>query len=118
MRLEAKKYLYDIQQTAKLLAQFTAGKMFLDYQREPMLRFAVERGLAIIGEALSRLAKLDAALAARISEHRSIIAFRNILIHDYAEVDDRIVWDIVATELPLLLRQATDLLCGIEERPE
>ena len=55
----------------------------------------IERGLAIIGEALSQLAKLDAARAARISEHRSIIALRNILIHAYAEVDDRIVWDIV-----------------------
>jgi uncharacterized protein with HEPN domain len=97
MRLEAKKCLYDIQQAADLLAQFTAGKMFSDYQREPMLRLAVERGLTIIGKALS---KLDAALAARISDHRNIIAFRNILVHAYAEVDDLIVWGIVETELP------------------
>ena len=118
MRLEAKKYLYDIGQTAELLAQFTAGKGFADYQREPMLRFAVERGLAIIGEALTQLAKLDSALAARISEHRSIIGFRNILIHAYAEVDDRIVWDLVETHLPLLRQQAAELLREAKERPE
>jgi len=116
MRLEAKKFLYDIRHAADLLAQFTAGKKFTDYQQEPMLRLAVERGLAIIGEALSQLAKLDASLAARISEHRSIIAFRNILVHAYAEVDDRIVWDIVETELPLLRHQAASLLREAEER--
>jgi uncharacterized protein with HEPN domain len=47
MQLDPKEYLYDIQQPADLLAQFTAGKAFPDYQREPMLRFAVERGLVI-----------------------------------------------------------------------
>jgi uncharacterized protein with HEPN domain len=116
MRLEAKKCLYDVQQAAELLAQFTAGKAFSDYQHEPMLRLAVERGLAIIGEALSQLAKLDADLAARISEHRSIIALRNILIHNYADVDDRIVWDIVRTDLPRLRQQAAELLREAEER--
>lgn len=118
MRLEAKKCLYDPEQAAELLAQFTAGKMFSDCHRDPMLRLAVERELAIIGEALSQLANLDADLAARISEHRSIIAFRNILIHNYADVDDRIVWDIVRTDLPRLREQAAELLRKAEERPE
>jgi uncharacterized protein with HEPN domain len=115
MRLEAKKYLYDIQQAAGLIAQFTADKEFTDYQREPMLRFAVERAFAIIGEALSRLAKLDAPLVERINEYRRIIAFRNILVHAYAEVDDRIVWDVVANSVPTLQQQAAALLYEIEE---
>ena len=110
MRLEARKFLYDIQHASDLLEQFTAGKTFTDYQQDAMLRYAVERGLAIIGEALSQLAKADATLADRVRQHRSIIAFRNILIHAYAEVDDRIVWDIVETELPLLRSEATALL--------
>ena len=49
MRLEAKKYLYDMQQAAALLAQFTAGKQFADYDSDPMLRAAVEREFEIIG---------------------------------------------------------------------
>ena len=57
MQLEAKKFLYDIQRATDLLAQFTAGRTFADYERDAMLRYAVERGLAIIGEALSQLAK-------------------------------------------------------------
>jgi len=37
-------------------------------------------------------------------------AFRNILIHGYADVDDRLVWDILETRLPLLRREAEALL--------
>jgi uncharacterized protein with HEPN domain len=110
MRLEAKKYLYDMQQAAALLAQFTAGKQFADYDSDAMLRAAVEREFEIIGEALGQLAKLDEDLAAGISEHRAIVAFRNILIHGYAEVDDRLVWDVVETKLPVLIREIDGLL--------
>jgi uncharacterized protein with HEPN domain len=59
MRLEAKKYLYDIQQAADLLAEFTGGKSFADYEADAMLRAAVERQFEIVGEALAQLARLD-----------------------------------------------------------
>jgi len=110
MRLEAKKYLYDMQQAVALLTEFTAGKTFADYERDAMLRAAVERKFEIVGEALSQLAKLDEKLAARIGEHRRIIAFRNILIHGYAEVDGQLVWDVVETKLPVLKREIESLL--------
>jgi uncharacterized protein with HEPN domain len=75
-----------------------------------MLRAAVEREFEIIGEALAQLAKLDASIAARITDHRRIISFRNLLIHGYADVDDRLVWDIVETKLPVLTREVDALL--------
>ena len=75
-----------------------------------MLRSAVERQFEIIGEALTRLARLDEAIAQRISEYRRIIAFRNILVHGYAQVDDRLVWDIVETKLDALRGEVTSLL--------
>jgi uncharacterized protein with HEPN domain len=115
MRLETKKYLYDIERAAGQIAGFTAGRQFSDYEREPMLRLAVERAFAIIGEALAQLAKIDAAVAEGISEHKRIIAFRNVLIHAYAEVDDRLVWDIVQRNLAVLRQQAADLLREAEE---
>ena len=55
MRLEAKKYLYDMQQAVALLTEFTAGKTFADYERDAMLRAAVERKFEIVGEALHNL---------------------------------------------------------------
>ena len=63
-----------------------------------MLRLAVERAFAIIGEALAQLAQVDSTAASKITEFRSIVAFRNILIHAYAQIDDRIVWGNCAIE--------------------
>lgn len=45
-----------------------------------------------------------------ISEFRRIIAFRNILIHGYADVDDRLVWDIVETKVAPLREEVAALL--------
>jgi uncharacterized protein with HEPN domain len=110
MQLEAKKYLYDVQRAAGLIADFTKNKSFADYQRDAMLRSAVERQFEVIGEALSQLSRLDDELAARVTEHRRIIAFRNILIHGYADVDDHVVWDVVETKLPRLRQEVEALL--------
>jgi len=110
MQLEAKKYLYDIAEAGEHIAAFAAGKTFADYEGDAMLRSAVERQFEIVGEALAQLSRLDEAIAARITEYRRIIAFRNILVHGYAQVDDRLVWDIVETRLPALRREVAALL--------
>ncbi len=110
MRLEARKYLYDIQHAIGLIQEFTDGTTFADYQSNTMMRAAIEREFEIIGEAMTQLAKLDSALASRISEYERIIAFRNVLIHGYADVDDNTVWDVVESNLPTLAREVEALL--------
>lgn len=110
MRIESKKYLYDIAQAAKLALGFIAGKTFADYGADPMLRSAVERQLEIVGEGLAQLARTDLTTASQIGEYRRIIAFRNILIHGYAEIDHRIVWNVLELKLPVVLSQASSLL--------
>ena len=109
MQLEARKYFHDIARASDLVAEFVAGTGFDDYTGNAMLRAAVEREFEIIGEALARL---DEDLVSGISEYRRIIAFRNILIHGYAEIDDRLVWDIVESKLPILRREVTALIEG------
>ena len=110
MRLESKKYLFDILKAAENLRQFTHDKAFSDYEADALLRSAVERQFEIIGEALGRLAKEDPETAGRIAEHERIISFRNILIHGYAEIDNRLVWGILQSKLPGLLEQVQSLL--------
>jgi uncharacterized protein with HEPN domain len=110
LQREARKYLYDMQQAGALIEQFTTGRSFDEYLADVMLRAAVERQFEIVGEAMTQLAKLDPALAARITEHRSIIAFRNILIHGYASVNHRLVWGVIETKLSLPQREIDELL--------
>jgi uncharacterized protein with HEPN domain len=117
MRLEVQKYLYDIKQAADLVLEFTEGRNFFDYETNAMLRSAVERQLEVIGEAVVQLARLDAGLAGRITEHRRIIAFRNILIHQYRQVDNRLVWDTVESKLPALRDEVAALLLVDHDRP-
>ena len=114
MRRDSRKYLLDIEQAALLASEFLAGQTFDDYTATPMLRAAVERQCEIVGEALGQLARTDIATAEKISEYRRIIAFRNILIHGYAEVDHRIVWEVATLKIPTLAAQVRALLDAAE----
>jgi uncharacterized protein with HEPN domain len=106
---DARKYLYDIAEAADQLSEFVSGKTLEEYLGNRLLQAGVERQFEIVGEALSQLAKLDPALAKRISDYQKIISFRNILIHGYADVDDELVWDIVETRLPILRREVAQI---------
>jgi uncharacterized protein with HEPN domain len=115
MRLESKKYLYDIARAADLIRRFTKGKAFADFEDDEMMRSAVERQFEIIGEALNKLVRADAETATRISEHHHIIAFRNILIHGYAEIDRRLVWGVVESKLGVLADEVNALVGDADE---
>jgi uncharacterized protein with HEPN domain len=83
--------LDDIRRAALAILDFVRGKTFAVYRSDDLLRSAVERKFEIIGEALTRLRKSSTELVDQIHEHRSIISFRNILIHGYDRIDDQIV---------------------------
>lgn len=110
MLLESKKLLEDIRCAADLVLEFTSARSLDDYSADALLRSGTERQFEVIGEALNRLLRTDEGTAERISDLRRIIAFRNILIHGYDVVDDRVVWDIIRQHLPLLHQEILSLL--------
>ena len=110
MQLEYKKLLEDIRQACVHISQYTENKNFEDYKSDSLLQSGVERQFEIIGEALSRLAKIGPDLTAKITRYKRIISFRNILIHGYDVVEETIVWDVIKKDLPLLYRQVLTLL--------
>ncbi len=110
MRPESRKYLFDVSRAADLLSHFTEGKTFADFSEDQLLQSGVERQMEIIGEAINQLSRVDAETAAQISGYRRIIALRNILIHGYAQVDSRILWDVLQMNLPVLQRETQTLL--------
>ena len=106
----AAKYLWDARRAAERIARFTSGRSGDDYLGDEMLRSAVERQFEIIGEAFTGLRRVDPDLAATISDLPRIVAFRNVLTHGYATVDNRLVWSVVEGKLAELLMLLTRLL--------
>ena len=102
MKRDPKSLLWDACEAANAIAAMTAGKTFEDFDRDIVLRSAVERQFEIAGEALRQLAGVYSALAAKIPDLRAIVAFRNILIHGHAVIDRARVWRAVQADLPEL----------------
>jgi len=110
MHADAAKLIWDAQQALQRIRRFVARKDFAAYQSDELLRSAVERQFEILGEALNQLSRLDPDIAETIPELPRIVAFRNMLIHGYANVDDRLVWGIVESQLEPLLDVVAALL--------
>lgn len=87
MRSKTPKLLEDIRDAAAYIGEIVQGRTLDDYQHDRMLRQAVERNFEIIGEAVSRLTRVDPDTAARIGSHRQIVDFRNVLIHGHDLID-------------------------------
>jgi len=102
MPRDPRTYLWDAIHAASLIGRFVDGLRFEDYQASDLVRSAVERQFEIIGEALNQLSRVDPALATQINDVPRLVAFRNILIHEYAVVDDAVVWDAATRKLPQL----------------
>ena len=73
-------------------------------------RWAVERGLEIIGEAARQLIDSDPEVGAAIPEMKGIIGTRNAIAHGYATVDHDIVLFIVREKLPELIQLLRSML--------
>jgi uncharacterized protein with HEPN domain len=110
MNAEVRKNLFDVLQASEEILAFTTNMDFPSYQDSTVTQRAVERDFEIIGEALNRIKRIDETLLDAISENHRIIGFRNILIHGYDMVDDRIGWNAVENHLPVLMREIQKLL--------
>jgi Uncharacterized conserved protein len=82
------------------------------------VRSAVERQFEIIGEALAQLARIDPDTAIHITDAKRIVSFRNLLVHGYAQVDQRIVWDVLEHKLPKLRQEVEALLMNEDAFPK
>lgn len=95
---------------AAQLSRRPSGRALTDYLVDKLLRLAVERCFEIVGEALRRLDEHDHETAAKLTDYRRIIAFRNILIHGYSLVKHDLVWSVVQNQLPKLLSEVQAIL--------
>jgi uncharacterized protein with HEPN domain len=111
MQPEAKDaaYLWDMLDAARAIQKFVMSRSWEDYKSDRMLRGAVERHIEIIGEAANRVSRGFRSAHAEIPWQR-IIAQRNVLAHEYGEVDDSLVWTVAITRIPELISQLQPLV--------
>jgi uncharacterized protein with HEPN domain len=95
------KYIQDILDSIKMIEfHLTEIKTFTDYASNFTVIDAVERRLAIIGEALWKASKLNEKIL--VTDQNKIIGLRHILVHDYDLIDDASIWKITQNNLKAL----------------
>lgn len=102
MRIEIKKYLFDINAAIEDIEEFIAGKTYDEYVKSSLIQAAVERKFEIIGEALNRIKAIDSEFVENITDYRRIIGFRNIIAHGYDVIDSRLMWSVINNHLSKL----------------
>ncbi|MDB5121995.1 MAG: hypothetical protein JWP94_124 [Mucilaginibacter sp.] len=108
MTVEEKKLLTDIISCISSIDEhLERRRIFDEYIRNKTKRRAVEREFEIIGEAVSKLLKINPGIS--ISYARQIVDLRNKVIHSYDNVNDIVIWSIIMDHLPTLKAEA-DLL--------
>ena len=108
MSREPSLYLADIEESCRLILQYTGGMTADQFRADRKTVDAVLRNLEVIGEAVKHLPARSRAQRADV-DWRRIAGFRDILIHAYFGVDLDIVWDVVANKIPALLAAVMDL---------
>ena len=102
-------YLWDICEAAREISGFVRGVKFDEFEKNKVLRYAVERQLHMIGEVATHLSprfckKHPEIDWVKLSELRSIIA------HQYGETVTKRVWIAATESLPETLVPLEKLL--------
>ena len=112
MKRDPKAFLYDIIEAADAVTMAVAGLTLEDDKASRLIRSSVEREFILIGEALSKLSRVDPALFAGLDAGPRIISFRNKLTHEYRTIDHVLVWGVIVGSLPGLREQCGGLIQG------
>ena len=96
-------------QAIERIKRYTLGKRFDDLVKDDMMYYAVVKNNEIIGEAANLLTNEFK------SEHpdtqwKLITGMRNYIVHEYFQVDNTVIWDVIQNDLPYLEAQIKDYL--------
>lgn len=102
-------YVKHIRDAIEKIYKYTLNHSLKDFISSEWDQAAVMRYFEIIGEAVARIEPAFKKANASV-EWRDMSDFRNFLIHDYIDVDLKIVWDTMAKNIPILKSKIEQLL--------
>lgn len=101
--------LTDMHAACREVGEFMQGVKFNAFVADRKLCLAVERCLEIVGEAAG---KVSASFQAEHPEikWRQIKGLRNVLAHEYGNIEYRMLYETTKKEVPVLLRALMQVL--------
>ena len=104
-------YVQDMIEFSDRVLHYTKGLGQNAFTENSLIYDATLRNLELIGEAATHVPEHVRRAHPEI-EWRSIIGARNRLAHAYLGMDDDVIWDIIRTDIPVLLPKLRSLLDG------
>ena len=101
--------LEHIIQAIERIKRYTLGKRFDDLVKDDMMYYAVVKNIEIIGEA-ANLLKNEFKSEHPDTQWKLITGMRNYIVHEYYQVDNTVIWDVIQNDLPYLEAQIKDYL--------
>lgn len=95
-------YLWDMLDAAKAAMSFSEGTNFEQYSHDRKAQWAVERAIEIIGEAARHVSSVFQNSHPEIP-WLQIVAQRNVLAHEYGEIQQERLWALLQHHLPQLI---------------
>lgn len=102
-------FLDHVLNSIKLLEEYTQSLSFDDFKSDYEKQDAVIRRLEVIGEAVRNLPEEFVEKYPNIP-WRDIMDFRNVLIHQYFDVNIERVWETVQRDLPELKKKIQSIV--------
>ena len=96
-------------QAIERMKLYTLGKRFDDLLKDDMMYYAVVKNIEIIGEA-SNLLTNEFKSEHPDTQWKLITGMRNYIVHEYFQVDNTVIWDVIQNDLPQLENQITNYL--------
>ena len=100
-------------QAIERIQRYTKGKNFEDFIADDMMYYAVVKNIEILGEASNMLTE-EFLQAHPKTPWKLVNGMRNYIVHEYFQVDNNVVWDVITNDLPILDQQIKEYLAEIK----
>lgn len=109
MKKDPQVFIKHILESIELIEEYAFKMTLQEFQKNRAIQDAIIRRLEIIGEAVKNLGMPFKAKHPEIP-WKSIAGMRDILIHEYFDVDLSLTWSVVTRELPVIKNQLQEIL--------